>query len=86
MIIRFHKTFLKQLRKLNKRERQLVEGRLGLFIEQPFDRRLRNHVLKGSYSDYRSIDIRPDLRAIYKEVSPDEAIFVLLGNHNQLYK
>ncbi len=54
-------------------------------MEDPFNARLRNHPLLGKYNGYRSIDIRPDLRAVYKDYG-DEAIFVALGTHSQLYR
>ncbi len=86
MNVVFHKDFVKQLKKLSPEERNIVKERLELFLLDPFHPKLRNHPLKGKYLDYRSIDIRPDLRALYKHVSDDEAIFVLLGNHSQFYK
>lgn len=85
MTVRFHKHFLKQLKKLPKKDRQRVQERLELFIDTPNHPLLRDHALLGTYHGYRSIDIRPDLRAVYKEYS-NEAIFVTLGTHSQLYK
>jgi len=64
MKIRFHKNFKKQYKKLNKKEQEKVQQRLELFLENPFHPQLNNHPLKGKYTDYRSIDITGDLRAI----------------------
>ena len=86
MQIRFHHNFRKQFQKLNRRQREKAEERLATFIENPFDPVLRNHPLKGRYLDYRSIDLSGDLRAIYKYKSENEAIFVILGKHSELYK
>lgn len=85
MTIHFHKQFTKQLKKLSSRERGQLQDRLELFLLDPFHPRLRNHSLKGKYQDYRSIDIHPDLRAVYKAIGSDEAIFVTIGSHSQLY-
>lgn len=85
MIIRFHKNFEKQYKKLNHRQKARTKERLQIFLENPFDPRLNNDPLKGKYLDYRSVNISGDLRAIYKFVSEDEAIFVALGTHSELY-
>lgn len=84
MMLRFHKQFTKYLKKLTKKEQILIKERLELFLLDPHHPRLRNHSLKGKYLGYRSIDVRPDLRAIFK-YQDDTAIFVELGNHNQLF-
>lgn len=86
MKARYHGQFVKQWRKLPaKHQKQLLE-RLTLFQEAPFDRQLRNHQLRGRYKGFRSIDIAGDLRAIYRPISDDEAFFVAVGTHSQLYK
>ncbi len=86
MKIRFHKNFKKQYRKLVKKDKEKVEERLNLFLDDQFDSVLKNHPLKGKYLDYRSIDIKGDLKAIYKYISSDGCVFVTIGNHNNLYK
>lgn len=85
MIIKLHKSFDKLYKKLNKKEKDKIKERLYLFIDNPFDPTLNNHPLRGKYTDYRSINITGDLRAIYKQISENECIFVAIGNHNNLY-
>ncbi|MDP2586534.1 MAG: type II toxin-antitoxin system mRNA interferase toxin, RelE/StbE family [Candidatus Komeilibacteria bacterium] len=87
MKISFHKNFIKQLKKLSVKERQQTKERLALFLESPFHEQLNNHPLKGKYLGFRSINIKGDLRAVYKSISESdqECIFVLIGNHSQLY-
>lgn len=85
MNIRFHKNFEKQYKKLQKKERERTQEKLELFSEKPFDPRLNNHPLKGKYTDYRSINITGDLRAIYKFINENECIFVAVDNHGNLY-
>ncbi len=86
MRIRFHKNFDKRYRRLDKKQQKKVQERLKLFLDNPFNTVLKNHPLKGKYLDYRSINITGDLRAIYKYINSDECIFVVLGNHSDLYK
>lgn len=85
MKIRFHKNFDKQYKKLKAGEKEKVRERLQLFLENPFDPLLDNHPLKGKYSDYRSINITGDLRALYKFLSEDESVFVVVDTHSNLY-
>ena len=85
MRIYFHKNFGKQYKKLKKKEQRKALERLEMFLENPFNAKLNNHPLKGKYIDYRSINITGDLRAVYKFISEEECIFVVMGNHSNLY-
>lgn len=85
MKIRFHKNFEKQYKKLMKKEQEKVQERLELFLENSFDPQLHNHALRGKYTDYRSINITGDLRAVYKFTSEEESVFVAIGSHSELY-
>ncbi len=84
--IRFHKNFEKQYGKLSKKDKKKVKERIGIFMEDPYNPILNNHSLKGKYTDYRSINITGDLRAIYKFLSEDECIFICIDIHSNLYK
>jgi len=85
MKICFHKNFDKQFGKLRANEKKKVEERLQIFLENPFNPILENHPLKGKYTDYRSINITGDLRAIYKFLNENECIFIAVDNHSNLY-
>ena len=81
----YHKNFKKQYKKFPKTIRQKCDQRLIIFAQNPFDPLLYNHPLLGKYRGYRSINITADIRALYKLVSEDEASFVFLGTHSELY-
>lgn len=84
MKISYSKEFVKQAEKLSpKLQLQLYEN-ITLFRDNPLNQRLRNHVLKGKYSAYRSINITGDYRALYMQ-QEDEVIFDKIGTHSQLY-
>ena len=85
MKIYFHKNFDKQFKKLKKLEKVKAQARLSLFLEDPDNLILNNHSLKGQYLNYRSINITGYLIAIYKNISPNEAIFVAIDSHSNLY-
>lgn len=86
MKIRFHQNFDKQYKKLRPVEKKKTLKRLQVFLENPFGPLLDNHPLRGKYTDYRSINITGDLRALYKILSDDECVFVIVDSHSNLYK
>ncbi len=85
MKIYFHKNFEKQFKKLRQNEKKKLRARLELFLENPFNPLLNNHSLRGKYTDYRSINITGDLRAVYKYLNDNEAIFVAVDTHSNFY-
>jgi len=86
MKISFHKNFDKQYKKLTKQQQEKTRERLDVFLENPYDVLLNNHSLQGKYTDYRSINITGDIRAIYKFITEDECVFVAIDSHSNLYK
>jgi len=88
MNIEYHKNFTKQFEKLKRREQERVVIALQLFEKDPFAEQLRNHQLKGSLSQFRSISVGGDLRLHYYEKEPNHivVVFVTIGSHSQLYR
>ncbi len=84
MIIVYHKTFLKDVKKLPKKVKERLKERILIFGADKFNPVLNNHALKGRYQGYRSINITGDFRAIFK-ITPSEAIFVTINSHSNLY-
>lgn len=84
MIIRLHKNFEKQYKKLKKSEKDKFKERINIFLTDEFNPILNNHPLKGKYEGYRSINVTGDLRAIYKRAE-NQAIFVAVNSHSNLY-
>ena len=85
MEVRFSRKFRKEYKKLSEKNREKFERRFGIFIRNPFDPMLYNHVLKGKYRGYQSINITGDIRAIYEPLKKDAALFVAIGTHSGLY-
>lgn len=86
MKAKFHKTFAKQLGKYPNKTQIAFQKRLALFLDDPFNQLLANHLLSGRWLGYRSINITGDLRAIYELVGQETAFFVAFGTHSQLYE
>jgi addiction module RelE/StbE family toxin len=82
--IDFTKGFIKQFTKLRPVQKDRFYERLQIFKQNPHDRRLRDHALKGKFEGYRSIDIEGDLRALYYIESDRIVIFAFIGSHSQL--
>lgn len=83
--IDFTKNFTKEFKSLRPNQKQRFYVRLELFKQNPYDRILRNHTLKGKYIGFRSIDIGGDLRALYTVKNDAVIIFAFIGTHSQLY-
>lgn len=85
MRYQFHRKFKKSYQKADKRLQTAVDDRLKIFASVPFSSILNNHALIGKYLGYRSINVTGDYRAIYKVISDDEVIFIILDTHSNLY-
>jgi addiction module RelE/StbE family toxin len=83
--IDFTRGFIKQFKKLRPSQKEHFNDKLTLFKQNPHDRRLRDHALKGTFIGYRSIDIEVDLRALYYVEDEKVVIFAFIGSHSQLY-
>lgn len=88
MTVRYDPQFLKKLKKLNVRIRKSFKERIALFARDPQNPQLNNHSLTKGCSNFRSIDITNDYRALYTEkIEGDEivAYFEEIGTHKELY-
>ena len=61
-----------------------MQDKLVLFLNEPFNITLRSHPLEGGYKGYRSINIKGDLLALYREVDSATVQFRYLGTHHEL--
>lgn len=62
-------------------------ARLELFVNDPFDAKLRTHKLSGKLKDLWSISIANDLRAVFyfTKDKPKRAVFVDIGTQDEVY-
>lgn len=79
MRIVLHGNFEKQYRALRPGQKEKCSERLDLFLKDQF------HPLKGTYKGYRSINVGGDLRAIYRLLDRETAVFVTIDTHGKLY-
>ena len=81
----YNKDFEKQFRKLPKKIQDRFDERLKIFLENKFHPLLNNHSVEKRFPGCRSINVTGDYRAIFKEVSSDTVIFMLIGTHSEFY-
>ncbi len=61
--------------------------RMDLFMNDPFDPRLRTHKLSGKLKNLWSFTIENDVRVVFffTDDKPKKTVFVDLGSHNEVY-
>jgi len=80
------KHFEKQFALLSKASKAQVLEKIALFLADPYHPSLSNHALAGKWRTYRSVNIKGDVRLVYREVTKDTVLFVAIGTHSQLYR
>jgi len=89
MKIRFSKDFIKLLDKIKNKDKNLadqINKQLKLFIKEPRHLSLRTYELIGKLKNRWSISVSKSLRMIYILLKNDEAYFIVLGRHDEVYK
>ncbi len=89
MEVTFSDSFKKAFRKRTKNpvyEREFWY-KLELFIESPFNPRLKTHKLSGKLKGLWSFYVDFDFRVVFyfTKNKPQKAVFVDIGNHDEVY-
>lgn len=85
--VAFSSPFKRAFKKVSKNkalEKKFWE-KVELFIENPYDSRLRTHKLSGKLYQLSSFTVDYDLRVIFYFTDKTHAIFVDIGTHNEVY-
>jgi len=89
MEISFSKSFIKAFEKRVKSTETKTEFwvRVELFINDPFDPKLKTHKLSGKLKNLWSFSVENDFRVVFffTDDKPKKAVFVDLGSHNEVY-
>ena len=89
MEISFSSSFQKAFRKRIKGSsyENLFWEVLNLFMNNPFDVKLRTHKLSGKLNSLWSFSVDYDLRVVFffSKDKPTKAILVDIGTHNEVY-
>ena len=84
MKAKLHKNFQKKFDKLPLKIQEHFYERLDIFLENKFNKLLNNHSVEKRFPNCRSINVSGDYRAIFEDRG-DEAIFITIGTHSNLY-
>jgi len=89
MEVSFSDSFRKVFRKRIKSAEIELEfwNRLEIFVNEPFDSKLKTHKLSGKLKGLWIFTIEYDLRVVFffTNDKPKQAIFVDLGTHDEVY-
>jgi len=81
-------SFVRILKKWQKKHPDLIkvlENRLMLFTENPFDPVLRTHRLSGNLKDYWALYVTYEYRLVFKFISTNKVLLIDLGTHDEVY-
>tara|TARA_Y100000031_G_C7996770_1_gene281753 strand:+ start:335 stop:601 length:267 start_codon:yes stop_codon:yes gene_type:complete len=88
MKVEFHKQFKKSYKKRiapNLKLTNRFKERLELFLKNPNHPTLQNHDLVGKKLTLKAFSVTGDIRVVYALLKEDEALFLDIGTHNQVY-
>ena len=78
--------FEKRARRLSAEEKEAMDERTEWFMSDKSDSRLKVHALTGKLKGYVSFSISRKKRIKFKFVSENEAIFIDVGPHDDVYR
>jgi len=79
----------KEIINIQRKDKKLanrIEKQILLFEENPKHPSLRVHKLSGNRENMWSISITMSIRMVYLLIDDDQAIFIKIGTHEQVYK
>jgi mRNA-degrading endonuclease YafQ of YafQ-DinJ toxin-antitoxin module len=79
----FKRAFRKRI--IGKPSEPLFKERLEIFMQDPYDARLKTHKLTGRLDGLWAIAVTYDCRVIFKFLSDDRALLIDIGTHDEVY-
>ena len=80
----FKRAFKKKIKGKPKLEAKFW-NKLELFTNNPFEPSLRTHKLSGKLKDLWSFSLEYDERVVFYFKDDDQAVFIDIGNHDEVY-
>lgn len=78
--IYYSSQFEKSIKKYRQNQKQ-IEKKIALFLEDPFEKSLKTHKLRGKLSSYWSFSINYHLRVLFEFIDHQTVGFVDIGTH-----
>jgi addiction module RelE/StbE family toxin len=86
MLIKFHRFFEKNFKKLPEQLKKKTLLSINKFSKNPHDSKLRNHGLKGKLQGKRAFWVTGDVRVVFEQFDNYVLVIMLdVGTHNQVY-
>lgn len=88
LVVKYTAKLIKQRKSAPLKVKVAFREAVVLFLEDPDNPQLRNHLLREKYSGFRSINVTDDYRAIFrikKEKYQSIVTFHELDTHDELY-
>lgn len=86
--VSFSSFFLKAYQKKvneNRKFESLFDDKIKIFLDNPFDSRLKTHKLSGKLNDIWSFSINFYTRVTFSFVDENKVIFENIGSHDNFY-
>ena len=83
--LKYSPTFFKELKKLPKEQLRFLAKKEKIFVENPFDPRLKTHKLQGELSEFYSFSISYHWRIVFHFESESVVVLDSIGTH-AIYK
>jgi len=74
--------FEKEYKKLSDYLKNKTRQKEAIFRNNPFDKRLKTHKLKGKYNNYWSFSVSGSHRIMFEFLDKNEVAFINIGNHS----
>jgi addiction module RelE/StbE family toxin len=74
--------FEREYKKLSTEIKVLAEKRIGIFLDDPFDSRLKTHKLSGVFEGYMSFSVDHAYRIIFTFDKDEMVRFYRIGDHS----
>ena len=80
----FVRAYHKQVKE-NQIFKSLFDEKLKLFLENPFDSKLKTHKLSGKLKEIWSFSINYQIRVTFSFIDDNKVIFENIGTHDKVY-
>lgn len=86
MNIEFSSHFLRQTRRLSRRDQEWLSERIEWFRVDLHDVRLKAHVLTGKLKGVWALSVTHSIRALFSFEKKGTVLFFDLGSHDEVYR
>jgi len=78
----FDRNFKKYKKKLTEKEKSKLRQKLEIFKQNPFDKKLKTHKLKGELKNYWGFWINYSDRILFRFLDNQTVFFINIGDHS----